>query len=276
MKYPMNTPGPSASPTIRHDETAPVPMPPSDSIPARQATIHGLAIIGFIALMAGGLWLGVYSARFVPGAVGRLGTAAVYLGSIFTPNTPPSVAVVSTPTVSTTISFGAASSTVSKNTSAAPTGSKTVSTTAGTQTGGTYQIGGSTGVPTLSGLPDFAVTITAIGYLASASTDSFVASSTVPVGNRPAVKFTIKNIGTNVTGSWRFSANIPTQSSYIYQSQPQQSLNPGDSIDYTLGFDQPTRGANQTISIIANFDHAVGESNTNNDSASATITILGS
>jgi len=129
---------------------------------------------------------------------------------------------------------------------------------------------------TLTGLPDFIVTINEVGYLTTSTTDSFVASSTVPTGNRPAVKFTIKNVGTNTTGSWRFSASIPTQTAYIFQSQPQQSLSPGDSIDYTLGFDQANRGSNQTISITANFDHAVAESNSDNNSNSAKITILGS
>ena len=62
---------------------------------------------------------------------------------------------------------------------------------------------------------------------------------------------------------------------YTYESQPQQSLNPGDSIDYTLGFDQADAGT-QTISITANYDHAVAESDSGNDSASAQITILGS
>jgi hypothetical protein len=132
------------------------------------------------------------------------------------------------------------------------------------------------GTGTLYGFPDLVVNITAVGYLATTSPDSFVATSTVPASGRPAVKFTIKNIGTNVAGAWRFSASIPTQTAYIFQSQPQQILNPGDSIDYTLGFDQANRGSNQTISVTANFDHAIAEITVNNNSASASLTILGS
>ena len=100
--------------------------------------------------------------------------------------------------------------------------------------------------------------------------------TTAPSGSRPAVVFTIKNIGTNVAGSWRWSASIPTQTSYLYQSLPQQALNPGDSIEYTLGFDQANKGSGQMISVTANFDRAVAESDANNNSASATLTILGS
>jgi subtilase family serine protease len=148
--------------------------------------------------------------------------------------------------------------------------------TAGTRTSETIPLGGTVPTGTPYGLPDLTTSITAVGYLATTSADSFVASATVPAGSRPAVRFTIKNTGTNVTGSWRFSASIPTQTAYIFQSQPQQSLAPGDSIDYTLGFDQANRGSNQTISVTANFDNAVAESNKNNNSASAAVTILGS
>lgn len=239
---------------------------------ARQAAINGLAVVGFIALVAAGIWLAIYSTRFVPTVVNRIGSAAVYLGSVFTPADEPTLSVVPNPTASTTISFGnATTSTTTKP--ATPVKPKPVATTPGDKTGGTYQIGGTTNI--LSGLPDFSITITAVGYLATTSADSFVATSTVPSGSRPAVKFTIKNIGTNVSGQWRFSASIPTQVSYIYQSQLQQSLNPGDSIEYVLGFDQANRGSNQTVSVSANFDRAVVENSYSNNNASANLTILG-
>ena len=237
--------------------------------PARRAAIHGLAAVGFVTLIALGIWLAVYSARYVPSAVGRLGAAAVSLSQVFTSAPAPSLSIV--PTASTTIPFGASST---ASTGTAQTAPKPVPPTAGAETGGTYQIG--SGAPALSGLPDLVVTISAVGYLTSTSTSSFVATTTVPYGENPAVKFTVKNIGTNVAGPWRFSASIPTSSNSIYQSVPQQSLNPGDYIEYTLGFSQPNAGANQTISVTANFDHAVTESNTNNNSASAKLTILGS
>lgn len=245
----------------------------------RQTAINGLAVVGFVTLVTLGVSLAIYSARYVPTAIGRLGAAAVSLSQIFTPAPRPSLSVVST--ASTTIWFGTAPSTGARATSSTPiiTPKKPVSdtpTTAGSKTSGTYQIDGIGGTPTLSGLPDFVVSITSVGYFTSTSTDSFIASSTVPSGNRPAVTFTIKNSGTNATGAWRFSASIPTQSAYIYQSQPQQSLNPGDSIDYTLGFDRANMGADKMISVTANFDRTVTESNTDNNSAATKITILGS
>lgn len=240
----------------------------------RRTTITGLAVVGFVALVVVGMWLAVYSTRFVPVVVNRAGAAVVYFGSIFIPTQKSDLSVIPTPIASTTISFGETDAT---STPALPIHSKPITkqfaTIAGMKTSGTYQISG-TAAPALSGLPDLAVVINATGYLTTTSTDSFIVNSTVPAGMRPAVSFTIKNVGTNTTGSWRWSASVPTSTGYIYQSQPQQSLNPGDSIDYILGFDQASIGANETISVTANFDHAIQESNMNNDSASATLTIL--
>lgn len=249
--------------------------------PARQAATTGLAVVGFIALVALGIWLAIYSARFVPTIANRFGSAAVYLGSVFHKDAPSSSLVV-VPTASTTIPFGDVEGTTTPSTTATTTegapitkrSSHIVKTTAGEKTATTTQIGG-TSAPSLSGLPDLTVQITSIGYLTTTSGDSFVASTTVPKGNRPAIKFTVKNIGSNVMSSWRFTASIPTQTAYLYQSQMQQALNPGDSIDYTLGFDQATAGSNKSISIVVNPDHAVAESNTGNNTATAVVTILG-
>jgi len=243
-------------------------------MPAHKTVIQSLAIIGFVSLVVAGIGLAVYSTRFVPTVVNNAGAAAIYLGSFFKPNPEPGLSVI--PTASTTISFGESVSSDTTPAPSIPTEPKSVKTTAGTKTENTYQISGSTSGSALYGLSDLTVTINNVGYLTTTSSDSFVATSTIPADTRPAVSFTIKNVGTNASGAWRFSATIPTQSAYLYQSQLQQSLNPGDSIDYTLGFDQATRGINQMISVTANFDHAIGESNLDNNSASALVTILGS
>ncbi|MFZ1075409.1 MAG: CARDB domain-containing protein [Minisyncoccia bacterium] len=243
----------------------------------RQTAINGLAVTGFVAIIAFGIWLAAYSARFVPNVVGNLSVAAVSLSQIFTPAKAPALSVV-TSTTSPTIAFGNATTTA---TTTAPKKTVSMDTSAvktpGQKTTTTYTLGGTaTDTGALYGFPDLIVSIESGGYLNASTTDSFVASSTVPSGKIPAVKFVIKNVGTNATGAWRFSASIPTQTAYIYQSVPQQSLNPGDRIEYILGFDQANKGANETISITANFDHTVVESNTNNNSASTALTILGS
>lgn len=194
----------------------------------------------------------------------RAGSAAVYLGSLFNTDSEPSVAVVSNAT-STIITFGTASSTPAKpvatTTKPATTKPKPV-TTGPTYT--TVQVNGPA-APTLHGLPDLAITATAIGYLNTTATDSFVASTTVPSGKLPAVKFTVKNIGTNMSGTWRFNAVVPTRTFYTYQSDLQQTLAPGDSIDYTLGFDRPKTGTGQQAVITVNHDKITNESSTNNN-----------
>lgn len=242
------------------------------NISNRPVLMHTLAVVGFVALIGASMWLAVYSTRYVPGVVNRIGSAAVYLGSVFTPAPEPTLSVVSTPIASTTISFGGASSTTS-TTATTPTQSKQAPT-AGPKTTTTVQVSGTSTTVAPYGLPDLAITVSAIGYLETTSTDSFVASSTVPSGSRPAVKFSVKNIGTNWTGTWRFNASIPTRTSYTYESTNQQSLASGDSIDYILGFDRASSGSNQQVTITANFDHVVNETNTNNDSISVYLNIL--
>ena len=246
---------------------------PENTAPNRAVIANTLAAVGFIALIAGSMWLAVYSTRYVPGVVNRLGSAAVYLGSVFIHGEESSLSVV--PTASTTIPFGPATSTGTTATLAMPAAPKKSTPILGTRTDTTYQIGGATTTGAFSGLPDLVVHINAVGYLATSSASSFVASTTVPSGSRPAVNFTIQNIGTNKSGPWRFSANIPTQTNFLFLSQPQQSLAPGDSIDYTLGFDQANKGTDKLITIIANFDHTLGESNTNNNTASTSLNIIG-
>jgi len=251
-----------------------IPMESTEiNTPNRRAAYNVLAVVGFITLVGASLWLAAYSTRYVPTVINRIGSAAVYLGSVFTPSPEPLLSVVPTPTASTTIPFSTASSTKT-NTTSKPVEKQ--APTAGTKTDSVVPISGTNTTTSLFGYPDLIITIDAVGYLATSSTDSFVTTTTVPGGNRPAVKFTIKNAGTNVTGSWRFSASIPAQTAYVYQSQYQQSLAPGDSIAYTLGFDLANRGVDQTISISVNPDRSVLESNTENNNASAKITILGS
>lgn len=246
---------------------------------SRPALVHALAIVGFITLVGGSMWLAVYSTRFVPSIVSRIGTAAVYLGSVFTPENEPTLSVIETPILPFTEATSTQPVTIATTTpgkvTVTPPVKQVIPKTAGPETSGSYLINGTTTPTSLSGLPDFIVVIKDVGYLATSSASSFVASTTVPAGGRPAVSFSIKNVGTNVSGAWRFSASIPTQSAYIFQSQLQQPLNPGDSIDYTLGFDQATRGTDKMISITANFDHLVAETNTENNSAATKITILG-
>lgn len=242
----------------------------------RQAAIYGLAIFGFITLVGAGILLAVYAARYVPATVSRLNTAAVVFTELFTPAQKPSMSVVED--APTTIPFGTESATTTATNSATTKQSSTPSNgapaKAGEQTSAVYTVG--TGVApqsALFGFSDLSIVITSIGYLESSDPKSFVEGNTVPKNKRPAVKFTVKNIGTNTTGTWRFTANIPTKRDYTFRSPSQQSLAPQESIVYTLGFDQADAGKNQPITITVDSERSVRELNEENNNISARIDI---
>ncbi len=236
----------------------------------RQTAINSFAVIGFIALLGLGVYGAIYSSRFVPTVVTRASSAAVYLGSLFNQNDSElSVVPTASTTPSLVILFGTSTPATLPIASSTATSSKPAPRPAPapvlTRVPAT--------APALYGLPDLTVEVTAVGYLAANSTDTFVASATVPDGERPAVKFTITNTGTNTAASWRFSAEIPTRSSYTYRSTAQQALNPGDSIDYVLGFDRARSGENRVMTIMTDYTKDIAESNETNNTATVTLDI---
>ncbi|MBU1292493.1 hypothetical protein KJ819_00305 [Patescibacteria group bacterium] len=238
--------------------------------PVRRAAVNGLAIVGFIVLILIGMALAIYAATFVPSAISRIGSAAVYFSSAFQPNTEDTDLVVVPPTE--TVPFGddipAATTT--------PPATETPDTTPVTPTPGTpvtrvVQVG-TTPAP-LFGLPDLVIENITTGYLTSSDTDTFRASSRVPDGERGAVKFTIANRGTNISGRFEFDAELPTSRSYTFHSGKQESLKPGERIDYVLGFDQTREGDDREITIVVDPDRDISESNEGNNSRSVRIDI---
>ena len=86
--------------------------------------------------------------------------------------------------------------------------------------------------------------------------------------NQVLVKFEVKNIGTNQTGLWKFSATLPSSSMPNYVSELQRNLNPGDKMQFTLGFNNIDTTNSPLIKIIADSSNEVIESNELNNSAS--------
>lgn len=243
----------------------------------RTAAINALAVVGFIALVFIGIALAIYAARYVPTALSRVGSAAVYLGSVFTPaDEDADLEVVPGETIPFDEETPVATSTPATG---EPTTQPTTNTprptpTQGQTTTGTYPVGGTVAVPQAPyGKADLAVSVVSVGYLNSADTDSYRVSSEVPDGKRGAIKFVVTNVGTNVTGSWKFKATLPTSPSYTFTSPSQKSLNPGDKIEFVLGFDKTKEGNNRTIEIVVDSGKDVSESNENNNEVSKTIDI---
>ena len=244
--------------------------------PAKSAAVNALAVVGFVALLIIGITLAIYAARYVPQAVSKLA------GFGNNSNTPSSLNVVSS---TTTIPFSDNSTVLTQTTTTVPPsnssgyGSAPAMQSEPTSVP-TNTYGNTSGAPAPAshsnaphGLSDLSVTIIATGYLSSDSTDSFVPANIIPPGARPAVKFSIANKGTNVTGPWSFLAQIPTINGSVFSSPVEPSLNPGDHTVFTLGFNQAIPGPAQTITVVADPNDNIPESNEGNNSAAAAVTI---
>lgn len=241
--------------------------------PARRAAVNGLAIVGFIVLVIAGMALAIYAARLVPGAVN---SAAVYLSSTFETSEGDTGLAVVPP--AETVPFGddAATSTPTSTPSTPAPDSPAPAAPAprpGVPTTVVVPVAGTIAPADYSGLPDLAVENVITGYLTSSNTNSFRISSEVPDGERGAMRFTIVNRGTNVSGSFEFEAELPTTRGYTYNSSRQQSLRPGERVDYVLGFDQPREGENRDMTITVDPDRDIRESNENNNSRTVEIDI---
>ncbi len=239
--------------------------------------VNILAIVGFVSLVSIGIYFAFYTSQFMPKIVKNMEYASVSLSNVLLQKKQNSLIVVPQPKTSFVKKSQIKNTNLEKITKVkqpVTQPKRKINTThAGKQTLGTYTIQ-STTTP-LYGLPDLTTKILETGYMTSTSTNSFVATTTIPYGSRVAIKFSVTNDGTNLTGLWTFRASIPTESSYIFNSPKQQSLNPGDHISYILGFDQGIPGTNQMISITADADKSITESNETNNSASANVKILG-
>lgn len=230
--------------------------------PERQAVLHGLAVIGFIALVAAGIWLAVYSTRFVPIVANNVGSAAVYLGSLFDPSDA-TLSVVETPSASTTIPFGIASTTDVATAPETPSASKPVAKP-------NVPVPTAPSVPApLYGLPDLQVTVEALGYLAIKNEiSSFTENATVPSGKQPAIKFAVANVGTNVSGSWQIS----TTPRLADPSEFQPSIYPGDRRAGYVMYLDPIHKSKQLSTITVSAVNSK-ESNADNNSISFTFTL---
>lgn len=230
--------------------------------PGRRAAVNTLAVIGFIALLIIGIGLAIYSARNFPKLSSRLNGAAVVLSSIFhAKDEQPTLNVV---TATTTLPIGAA---VAATTTA-------TTTTATHTSGGAIHAGSpvttvvtTTPTPVAPyGNPDLAVTVTDVGYtMQPGDTSTFTGSNDVPSGKNGAIKFSVTNVGTNVSGNWTFAVDIPTSPSQHFVAPMQESLNPGDRIDFVVGFDRGYDTGKKTITVTVDPDNRTNDINKSNN-----------
>lgn len=236
----------------------------------RRVALNALAVVGFIALIIIGIGLAIYTARYLPKLSSKLGGGAVSLSSIFHRTPDQNLEVV---TATSTLPFAEEATT---STSSLPVETPSVSTkkpSSGTSGVTKYVTVTTTTTVQPYGDPDLKVVIAQVGYLRTkGDTDTFVQSDTVPSNRDGAVKFTVANVGTNVSGSWKFEAELPTSSSHTsFNSPNQNSLNPGDSVDFILGFTHSRSGNNRDITVTVDPSDKITESNENNNEDTATI-----
>lgn len=94
---------------------------------------------------------------------------------------------------------------------------------------------GNTAYPAPSGPPDLAISIIGIGYI-DPVTDQFIVGAPTSPAALSAVQFDIANVGSGSSGTWSFSATLPTETNYPYRSSEQAPLGPGDHVLNTLRF----------------------------------------
>ncbi len=129
--------------------------------------------------------------------------------------------------------------------------------------------------------PDLAVRVAGIGVINDYN-GAFIPTGQIYANQKAAVQFEVRNSGGQSTGTWTFSADLPTNSDSTYESGREPSLAPGESLILTIGFDDintddfdSRRGSYQVpVSITLDQDDRIDESNENNNDLSTEIPII--
>lgn len=238
-----------------------------------QPTTNGLAIVGFITLVFLGVVLAVYLARFVPTAVNGLASAVVTVTSVFVPADNDTVIVVDDEDTTDDVTFPSTDDEDTSDDDATTEDDTTTETP--TPTRGEERLdletrGGSGIVSDPNGRADLVPTILATGKLVGGTSASdFVETSNVNDNDRIAVKFVIENQGTRTSvDDWNFTVTMPTRDTYIFRSNGShvQALNPGERIEYVIGFDRARSGDDRPITVVVDTNDEEDESNEANNS----------
>jgi len=176
----------------------------------RENVLRVVAVIGLIAVLLLGAWGIIQLAFFIPTFLSNIG------GSV-TPKTQTNT------TATTTVKTAVVAETP-----------KPVVKTAAAKPAAVKYVASAKPRAALYGYPDLAVRI-------------INAPTSVRAGQQVSLQFIIENTGTNVVpANWYFTASLPYNPVYTYQSPVQQALYPGDKIVYTLGYTAQLSGTPYT------------------------------
>lgn len=111
--------------------------------------------------------------------------------------------------------------------------------------------------------PDLVVKIIDIGVLGS--NNQFYYDNSLNDNDTIAVRFEVQNVGGSHTGNWRFTVDMPTEDNNLFESNNQSSLSPGETRQFTIGFDNPDTGSNNVTIEVDSDDDVNENSESNND-----------
>ncbi len=128
--------------------------------------------------------------------------------------------------------------------------------------------------PTYYGKPDLEISLIGTGIIDPASRQ-FMSTNYAGFNDEIAIKFQVKNIGTNITGPWKLRINTPSRTTPYYDSDYQQSIKPGDRIIFTTTFDSPINTGVNTAYITVDPLTMIDEVSKNNNQLIVPINIQG-
>lgn len=94
---------------------------------------------------------------------------------------------------------------------------------------------------------------------------SFREDDTIDENDDAAVKFTVKNVGGESTGTWKFEIENTPDDGDDYESRTQASLRPGQSATITVKFNNPDIGKYKMKLVVDSDDDVDEEDEDNND-----------
>jgi hypothetical protein len=91
------------------------------------------------------------------------------------------------------------------------------------------------------GKPDLLVQLESTGIV-NPNTGQYIQTAYAGFNDQIAVKFIVRNSGTNSSGPFKVRLNMPSTRTPYFESPYQQSILPGDAIEFTGTFDSPSAG----------------------------------
>lgn len=225
----------------------------------KKAAMNGLAVVGFGALIIAGIFLAIYAARYVPETLSRLSSAVILSsGEEQNPNDNEETPVVAPEEEEEPAEEEEEPATPS-------TGGPQVVTppVAVSPNPPVYY----PSQPALYGRADLVITNLEAGYFRGST---FVEDNEVPENRDAAVRFTVRNNGTNVASGWRVRVEVTNEDDVTGSGG---MLMPNGTQQFTLRIENPEEGEDLDIDIDIDYNDRVDETNESNNDRSIDLEV---